>query len=111
MMEEREKQKGLVARKWDSLDYVMNGEVRLGSGAGKGYASTSVLLTACVVFYVLPEDRNDLAAQGPVLLAGNTLQFFLEVHGDAEGVLHGVLFFHKTYIPYKNIIDNTLYLI
>ena len=37
-MEEREKQKGLVARKWESLDYVMSGDVvelRLGSGAGK----------------------------------------------------------------------------
>ena len=77
----------------------------------RAYAFTSVLFTACIVFYVLPEDRDDLAAQGPVLVAGNALQFFLEVHGDAEGVLHSVLFYHNAYIPYKNIIDNTSYLL
>ena len=81
------------------------------SGAGSGaYAPTSLLFTASVIFDVLPEDRDDLAAQGPVLLAGNALQFFFEVRGDAEGVLHGVLFFHNAYIPYKNKIDNTTYL-
>jgi hypothetical protein len=72
------------------------------SGAGKwGYAPTSVLFTASAVFDVLPEDRDDLAAQGPVLLAGNALQFFLEVRRDTEGVEDGILLFHTVYILHK----------